>query len=221
VDALDLLGPDVRLFGAPLDEAARVVVLLHGRDQDPGYVDEHVVRRIDDPSLGWVAPAAPGRTWYPVGFLSPLDHNQPALRHAELRLDRLGAQLGDLGFPPERIVWCGFSQGACLACHHLARTTRRWSGLVAFTGGLIGPPGTGFSLAIGAEAGAGAGGFGGMPAYFGTGDADPWVPEWRVRETAQAFAAAGAAVRLDVFPGRDHEICDAEIEALVALLARA
>jgi len=63
---------DLEHFGATVDDARLVVVLLHGRDHDPGYMDEHVVRRVDDPSLAWLAPAAPGRTWYPQRFLAPI-----------------------------------------------------------------------------------------------------------------------------------------------------
>jgi predicted esterase len=188
---------DLQRFGAPVDEARLVVILLHGRDQDPGYMDEHVVRRVGDPSLAWLAPPAPGRTWYPQRFLAPIEDNQPWLAQACDRLDRLTGELGQAGIVDTRILWCGFSQGACLACHHLARAPRRWAGLVAFTGGLIGPPGTTFRLDAG---------FARMPAYFSTGEADDWVPADRVRETGEAFAAAGAAVTVDIVPDRDHEI---------------
>ena len=197
-----MMGDDLERFGASVDEARLVVVLLHGRDQDPGYMDEQVVRRVDDASLAWLAPAAPGRTWYPQRFLAPIEENQPWLGQACDRLDRLTTELGQAGVADERILWCGFSQGACLACHHLGRAPRRWAGLVAFTGGLIGPPGTAFRLAAG---------FAGMPAYFSTGAADDWVPADRVRETGEAFAAAGAEVTVDIVPDRDHEISQAEL----------
>lgn len=196
------MGDDLQRIGASVDEARLVVVLLHGRDQDPGYMEEHVVRRVGDTSLAWLAPAAPDRTWYPQRFLAPIEDNQPWLGQADDRLHRLTEALGRAGVADERILWCGFSQGACLACHHVARAPRRWAGLVAFTGGLIGPPGTAFRLDAG---------FAGMPAYFSTGEADDWVPADRVRETGEAFAAAGADVTVDIVPDRDHEISHAEL----------
>jgi phospholipase/carboxylesterase len=196
------MGDDLQRFGAPVDEARLVVVLLHGRDQDPGYMEQHVVGRVGEPDLAWLAPAAPGGAWYPQRFLAPIGDNQPWLDQADDRLDRLTAELGRSGIADESILWCGFSQGACLACHHLGRSPRRWAGLVAFTGGLIGPPTSAFRLAAG---------FAGMPAYFSTGEADAWVPSDRVHETAEAFAAAGAQVVVDVVPDRDHEISAAEI----------
>jgi phospholipase/carboxylesterase len=196
------MGENLQRFGASVDEARLVVVLLHGRDQDPAYMEEHVVRRLDDPSLAWLAPAAPGRTWYPQRFLAPIEDNQPWLGQADDRLDQLTEELGRAGVAEERILWCGFSQGACLACHHLGRSPRRWAGLVAFTGGLIGPPETAFRLDPG---------FSGMPAYFSTGEADPWVPADRVHATADAFAAAGARVTVDIVADRDHEVSDVEL----------
>ena len=59
-----------------------------------------------------------------------------------------------------------------------------------------------------------------MPAYFSNGDADDWVPLWRTQASADQFAAAGADVTVDVFPGRPHEIGDAEIVRVQAMLDR-
>ena len=62
--------------------------------------------------------------------------------------------------------------------------------------------------------------FEGTPVYLGTSDPDGWVPVWRVRETAAAFSALGAAVELDVFEGMEHIVYDEEIAAGRALLQR-
>ena len=85
----------------------------------------------------------------------------------------------------------------------VARHPSRWGGLVAFTGGYIGEPG--LPRSIDAD-------LAGMPAYFGVGDHDDWVPLERVRETVALYEAAGANVRLDIFPGRPHEVSAPEIE---------
>jgi predicted esterase len=43
-------------------------------------------------------------------------------------------------------------------------------------------------------------------------DADDWVPEERVRETAQLLTGLGAEVTLRIYAGRAHEICEKEVE---------
>lgn len=199
----------VRLGPEPA-EASATVVALHGRGQTPQYMVEFFVRRIADPTISWVLPAAAGQSWYPNGFMVPLEDNQPMLDHA---LDVMaGLEQSLAGVPPAKIVWAGFSQGACVACEHVARNPSRRGGLLVLTGGRIGPRGT--DLAVG-------GNLDGMPVYFGVGDADDWVPVGRVIETADAFASAGAEVSVDVFAGRDHEISDDEIRRAAEIIAHA
>jgi phospholipase/carboxylesterase len=203
---------EVERRGPPPADAALVVVALHGRNQSPGYMVENLVDPLaadhgrDD--IAWLLPAAPGGTWYPNRFLSPLADNQPALDDALAALTGVEAELA--GRDPRSVVWCGFSQGACLVSEHLARRPRRWGGLLALTGGMIGPRGTELNV---------AGSFAGMPAYFGVGDSDDWVPVWRVEETAHAYRRAGAVVELDVFAGRPHEISRTELVRAARLLA--
>jgi len=190
-------------FGAPIDSAAAVVVLVHGRGQSPRYMADNFVDRLGCIDLAFVAPAAADNTWYPASFLAPLPDNQPGLDHTMQRLAVLRDDLFGEGLTPERIVWCGFSQGACVVSEFVGRDPRRWGGLLALTGGLIGPPGTDWVFDAS---------FDGMPAYFSTSEADPFVPEDRVRDTATRFAAAGARVTVEIHLGREHEISDAEID---------
>ena len=195
------LGPDPR-------DASAVVVAVHGRTQTPQYMVEFFVRRIADPSISWVLPAAADQSWYPAGFMAPFEENQPLLDHA---LDAMASVEQSLeAVPPERTVWAGFSQGACVACEHVARHPRRRGGLLVLTGGRVGPPGT--NLAVGRQLDA-------MPVYFGVGDPDAWVPVARVVETAEAFGSAGGRVTVDIFPDRQHEICDAEIDRCSRIIA--
>jgi phospholipase/carboxylesterase len=190
-------------YGAPIESAAAVVVLVHGRGQSPQYMADNVVERLGRSDLAYVAPAAADNTWYPNSFLAPLADNQPGLAQTVQRFAALRDELFGEGVPPERIVWCGFSQGACVASHFVSGDPRRWGGLIAFTGGLIGPPGTQWTI---------DGSFDGMPAYFSTSECDPFVPEGRVRDTAARFAAAGAQVTVELHLGREHEISAAEVD---------
>ena len=50
-------------------------------------------------------------------------------------------------------------------------------------------------------------------------EADPWVPLARVHETAAAFRAMGAQVRLRLRPGSDHLVDSEELAATRELLS--
>jgi phospholipase/carboxylesterase len=189
----------------PEPEAARaVVILLHGRGRDPEDVLS-LADRIGDPDVAFLAPAAEGNTWYPQSFLAPLPENEPYLSSALGVVDALVH-----GVDAERLVLGGFSQGACLAAEYALRHPRRYGGLLLYTGGAIGPPGTTWPA---------RGSFAGTPAYLGTADPDDWVPVERVRETAALLRAQDAEVALDVFGGMDHLVNDQEIAAGRALIS--
>ena len=203
-------------FGPPPGTDRMVVVAVHGRGQDPSYLAEHLVRHVradlagvDD--VAWLLPAAPRGSWYPGRFLDPVADNQPDLDAALATIDAIAAELAAAGTADESIVWAGFSQGACLVTEWTARNARRWGGLVALTGGLIGPPGTAWCIPPA---------FGGMPAYFGVSARDVWVPVWRVEETVAAFVAARADVEFDTFPDAEHVIRASEVARVVELLNR-
>jgi predicted esterase len=179
-------------------QARAVVVLLHGRGRDTADVLA-LADRIGDPDVAYLAPAARDNTWYPQSFLAPIAENEPYLSSALGVVDALVR-----GFDAERLVLGGFSQGACLAAEYALRHPRRYGGLLLYTGGAIGPPGTTWPP---------RGSFAGTPAYLGTSDPDAWVPVERVRETVDLLRAQDAEVTLEVFPGMDHLVNDAEIAA--------
>jgi phospholipase/carboxylesterase len=194
----------------PEPAAARAVaVLLHGRGRDVNDALS-LAARIDDPEVAFLAPPARDRSWYPQSFLAPLEVNEPHLSSALGVVDGLVGELLEGGVPAERIVLCGFSQGACLTAEYAYRFPRRYGGLVLYTGGLIGPPGTVWSGPPDALAG--------TPAFLGTAVPDSWVPVERVRETAVVLEALGAAVTLREYPGMDHLVNDEEIAAGRAML---
>lgn len=195
--------------GPSLDDADLVVVGVHGRDQAPAYLIDHVVDPMGDPSIAWVLPAAPGPRWWPASFMDEPSANEPHLSAAVARLEALAEHLAQLSVP---VVWLGFSQGACLVSEVVARSGRVWGGLVALSGGLVGPPGTELAVAGDLEA---------MPVHLSCGARDPWVPLARVHETSAAFGAAGAAVTVSVFDDAEHGIRPAELEELAAFLGAA
>ena len=199
--------PLLRLGAAP-GEAEAAVLLVHGRGGSPEGIAEFA-RVLTRPSTTWVAPAALRGSWYPHSFLAPLDQNQPWLDSALGILGSTVAQLEEEGIPSDRILLLGFSQGACLATEFAARNARRWGGLAALSGGLIGPPGSSFEFGGSLE---------GTPAFFGCGDPDPHIPRDRVEESGQVLASLGADVDVRIYEGLGHTVNNDEIEAARTLL---
>jgi predicted esterase len=191
-----------------------VVILIHGRGQDPRDLDDMVVARIGLPEVAYVVPQAADRTWYPLGFMKPVEENQPHLDFALARIAALADELGALGMALEEQLIFGFSQGACLASEYVYRRRRRVAALCAFTGGLIGPTGSRWE-ADGVP-------FDEMPVLLGGASEDPWVPAPRMRETAEVFRQLGARVDAPIYPSTLHEINDDQIararEILTAIL---
>ena len=182
--------------GAPLGTAGAAVILVHGR----GASAEDILGfsgPLAQPGVAFLAPQAADHTWYPQRFLAPLAVNEPWLSSALAKLASLRATVVATGIPDERIVWLGFSQGACLASEFVARNPRRWGGLVAAVGGRIGPPGMELSD---------AGDLARTPVYLGCGDDDPHIPWSRVAESAAAFERQNAEVTLRRYPGFPHAV---------------
>jgi predicted esterase len=213
------LGQPICTAGASLERAEAAVVMIHGR----GDTAEGILALADEfaqPDLAYLAPQAAGQTWYPYSFLAPLSRNEPWLSSA-LRL--VGRALGGAavhGIPPERTVLCGFSQGACLASEYAARHPRRYGGVVALSGGLIGneqlravdPPA---DKVLDYD-----GDLGGTPVFFGCSDDDAHIPLVRVEHSAEALAKMGADVTKRIYPGMGHTVNDDEIAFVRDLLGR-
>jgi len=193
----------------PAPAAARLtVVFVHGRG---GAADDMLglsnALALDD--VAYVAPEAPGRTWYPLSFLAPLEKNEPYVSAA---LETLRGVIGDLAvdIPTARIAIMGFSQGACLGLEYAARHAAKYAAIIGFSGGLIGPPGTAREY---------AGTFGGTPVFVGCSDVDPHIPLERVHETTAVFRSMGAQVDERIYAGMGHTIIRDELDAATALLS--
>jgi predicted esterase len=197
--------------GAPAGEARAAVVLLHGRGADAEDI-LGLAEPLWFPGVAYLAPQAAGRTWYPYSFLVPLHANEPWLSSALARVEEIVGELAGEGLAADRVLLAGFSQGACLTLEYAARHPRRYGGVVAFTGGLIGPPGTPRDY---------PGSLDGTPAFLGAGDPDPHVPWTRVEESAAVLSRMGAEVQVARYPGLGHAIADDELAHAREILARA
>jgi predicted esterase len=201
-------GQPVVSAGAPLEQSRGVVIMVHGRNAGPENILD-LVPRLDRPQLAYLAPAAANRTWYPFPFISEMDKNEPGLSSGLSVLDGLVRKLVTGGVPKSRIFLLGFSQGACLASEFAVRHADRFGGVIVFSGGLIGPPGTVWNY---------EGAFDGTPVFLGCSDTDPHIPRGRVEESAAVFTRMGARVTTRLYPGMGHLVCDDEIAAAQEIL---
>jgi predicted esterase len=211
---VDPHGPGAVLhFGVEPADAKAAVVLLHGRGGSARDI-LRLAQALALPDVAFFAPEAAGNTWYPLSFLASREENEPYLSSALHKVEMVVRGLEESGLTRSRIVVGGFSQGACLATEFVAHADTAYGGLVALTGGLIGPP----EWVEAHDADAHEHDLTGMRAYFGSGDPDPHVPWSRVEASAARLRAKGAAVTLQRFPGRQHTVSPEEIEAARALI---
>jgi predicted esterase len=199
-------GGPVLAAGQPLDQAAGALILVHGRgDSAVGILG--LAEVLHQPDFAY---QAAGGTWYPYSFLAPITDNEPGISSGIATLGDVVESVAAAGLPYERIVIGGFSQGACLVCEFVARHPGRYGGLLAFSGGLIGPDGTPRDYAGDLE---------GTPVFLGCSDVDFHIPKQRVELTSQVLEGMGAEVTLRLYPGMGHTINQEEIDFGRTLLA--
>jgi len=193
--------------GAPLKEAKKALLLLHGRGATATNIlslSSFFVTR------DWyvTAPQATNNTWYPYSFMFPRTQNEPWLGSAIEIVSRLVEKMLEQ-LEPENLYLGGFSQGACLTAEFVARNPMKYGGVMIFTGGLIGRE---------LETQDYRGDLSGTKIYMTNGDDDPHVPLARSEATRDLLLSMGAEVELDVFPGRPHTILEEEINQAKKLL---
>ncbi len=209
--------------GAAPARARKVAILIHGVG---GSAEQMLalgqLLALKDVAL--LAPSAP-HDWFPRSFLTSIETNEPFISSALNAIDTLVDDVLGQGVPPDRIVFAGFCQGGCLALEHVAREGRRYGGVVAMSGGLIGtgeaPAGFPLEELYGHRDKV----FDypvqltGLPVSVSVRLRDPHIPVKRVEDTAQIFAALGADVYTYIEPGRGHAILQNDVRALRALLS--
>jgi phospholipase/carboxylesterase len=197
--------------GAPLEGADAALVLVHGRGATArGMLDIAAQVTPEDAAVAALAPQAAQHTWYPHSFLEPLDRNQPGLDSGLGVVADAIATATDAGISRERVVLLGFSQGACLATEYAARNATRYGGVVALSGGLIGPD---------VDESRYGGDFDDTPVFVGCSDSDPHIPVERVHATTRVFESLGADVDERVYEGMGHGVNQDELDAVRDLVA--
>ncbi|GEO08249.1 alpha/beta hydrolase [Segetibacter aerophilus] len=197
--------------GKPVTATSKVLVMLHGRGGSAedilGFATHLHVKE-----FSLLAPEATNNTWYPYSFLVPPSQNEPWLSSALKLIEELVDDVLAKGVPLENIYFCGFSQGACLALEFVARNAKRYGGVAAFTGGLIGDKIYSENY---------KGDFEGTPIFIGTSNPDPHVPVARVNATTITLRNMNAAVTEKVYNNMGHTINEDEIERSNKLVFKA
>lgn len=195
-------------FGSKLQGARAVAILSHGRGATTASM-QSLADVLAFPRLAFLAPQAPGNTWYPYPLTAPVEQNEPRLSEALSELGSVLAQAEQAGVPAERVLLAGFSQGASLTLEYVARHPKRYGGVGGLSGGLIGAPGVPRSD---------SGSLAGTPVFLGCSDPDPFIPRQRVLETEAALDGLGAAVTTRFYPHMGHTVNQDEVDFLRELL---
>jgi phospholipase/carboxylesterase len=194
-------GLPVLTAGEPLASARVAMIMVHGRGATAADI-LMLAEELAQPGFAYFAPEAANNAWYPNSFLAPLASNEPGLSSGLALIASLLEQVNNVGIPAERVVIVGFSQGACLSLEFVARHARRYGGVIALSGGLIGPDGTPRDY---------AGSLVDTPVFLGCSDIDPHIPKDRVLHSAEVLQALGGQVTAKLYPRMGHTINRDEI----------
>ena len=187
--------------GLPLDQAKKVIIMLHGRgDRATNFLP--LSHQLPQQETAFLAPQAIQNTWYPYSFMEPLEKNEPQLSLSLSGIHELTDDLKGLGFHASQLYFLGFSQGACLSLEYCARHAQPYGGIIAFTGGLLGDT---------VDVSNYQGDFEQTPIFIGSSDHDPHVPEERIDESEAILKGMNARLQKKIYPGLGHTINEDEL----------
>ncbi len=200
-------GAKVLRAGTPVDKARAAMILVHGRGASAADIMT-VGEELSHPDIAYLAPEARGNAWYPYPFTAPLADNEPYLSSALGLLESLLAEVTE-HVARERVMLLGFSQGACLTLEFAARHAGRYGGIIAFSGGLIGPDGTPRDY---------PGSCASTRVFIGCSDVDPHIAKERVLEAGDVLKLMGAAVTVKLYPNMPHTVNADEIHSAAQIV---
>ena len=198
----------VLVKGKKLGEAERVLVMLHGRGANAEDILS-LANYLNINEYTLLAPQATGNSWYPNSFLAPPHMNEPWLSSAIDILDDITDDINENGIDDNNIFYLGFSQGACLTLEYVTRNAKKYGGVVAFTGGLIGDKIYEQNY---------SGDFESTPVFIGTSDPDPHVPVQRVIDSTKILKTMNALVTEKIYKNMGHTINEDEIEMVNSVI---
>jgi phospholipase/carboxylesterase len=193
----------------------RLVVLLHGVGADGNdLIALAPYFRAMMPDALVVAPNAPepfdmapfGFQWFSIRDLEAWPRLDGVRRAAPILDGFIDAELARLGLAEDRLILCGFSQGAMMALHVALRRPKPVAALVSHSGMLIG------AEHLEAEIRSRP------PVLLTHGDADDVVPAEALPAAKAALEAAGVPVRTRLVPGLGHGIDDVTVRAALGFI---
>lgn len=192
-----------------IDNAKIAMILIHGRGASAQsmlmFADE-----FDAGDIHYRAIQAKGHTWYPRSFMAPKEMNQPGIKSGLQAIYEQITELNDGGFPTDKIMLLGFSQGACLTTEFAARHPQRYGGIIGLSGGLIGDEVDPQNYKGSMEQ---------TPVFLGCSDRDPHIPQERVDLTENVFQKLGVNVTKKIYVGMGHTVNQDEINHVNQVLA--
>lgn len=201
-------GQQLLTTGESLDSAESTVIMIHGRGATARGI-LGMASEFDTDGVAYLAPQARRSEWYPQSFLAPVEQNEPGRSSGLQAIDDALTDVTESGIPAEGTLLLGFSQGGCLATEYVARNPKRYGGLAALSGGLIGE-----SISPDDD----EGDLEGTPAFFGCSDVDPHIPAERVHESASVFEKLGADVEKRLYEGMGHTVNQDELQYVSGLV---
>jgi len=195
-------GQPLETAGNALEDAEAALVLVHGRGATARSILQ-MGRQLHEDGVALLAPQADRNTWYPNSFLQPVESNEPGRSSGLQAIEDAVERANYHGIPTERVMILGFSQGACLGTEFVARNPRRYGGVVAFSGGLIGET---------VDPDEFEGSLDQTLAFLGCSDVDPHIPEERVHVTTAVLERLDADVEERIYEGMGHGVNDDELE---------
>jgi len=195
--------------GTPVEEAEAAMVLVHGRGATARSIVQ-MGQEVNREGVALLAPQAARSTWYPNSFLSPVERNEPGRSSGLQAVDDAIETAVDAGIDRGNVLLLGFSQGACLASEYVARNPRRYGGVAALSGGLIGEVVDPENY---------EGDIKSTPVFVGCSDVDPHIPIERVHATTEAFERLNGDVDERIYEGMGHGVNGDELDAVADLVA--
>lgn len=192
---------EIETGGVSLEKASKALIMIHGRGgsaRDIMSLSQYL--QVDDFAL--LAPQAANNTWYPHSFMAPVDQNEPWLSSAIEIIGEAVQKAMDAGISSDSIYFFGFSQGACLSLEYIARNAKKYGGVAAIIGGVIGEKINYDNY---------GGDFNHTPIFLGTSNPDFHVPLERVRATSDLLKKMNGNVILEVYENAGHTILQEEI----------
>jgi phospholipase/carboxylesterase len=188
--------------GQDLTTAKKAIIMVHGR----GATSEDIIglqSHLAIKDFAILAPQATNFTWYPNSFMANPTDNEPWLTSALNLLGDCVNEVMQAGISTANIYLLGFSQGACLTLEYATRNAKKYGGVIAFTGGLIGDKIYKENY---------KGDFLQTPIFIGSSDIDMHVPIKRVYASTNILKEMNANVFEKVYTNMPHTIIEDELK---------